>query len=109
MIPGVLIPAGSLCYVVFLLSYFCGLAQGLTAAQWRSQSIYQVVTDRFARTDASTTASCDLSTYCGGTWKGLINQLDYIQNMGFTAVSGSITRQVTMEARITYSRFFRFG
>lgn len=25
--------------------------------------------------------------YCGGTWKGLENKLDYIKNMGFTAVS----------------------
>lgn len=44
--------------------------------------------DRFARTDLSTTAPCDTSAqvYCGGTWKGLISKLDYIQGMGFTAV-----------------------
>ena len=59
-----------------------------TAAQWRSRSVYQVVTDRFARTDQSTTATCNTSSrmYCGGTWQGLIKKLDYIQNMGFTAV-----------------------
>lgn len=64
------------------------LAGCLTAAGWRSQSVYQVVTDRFARTDLSTTASCTASQqiYCGGTWAGLINKLDYIQNMGFTAI-----------------------
>lgn len=62
------------------------LAHALTPAQWRSQSIYQVVTDRFARTDGSTTASCNLNNYCGGTWEGLVNHLDYIQDMGFTAV-----------------------
>lgn len=64
------------------------LAGCLTPAQWRSQSIYQVMTDRFARTDGSTTASCTTSQgiYCGGTWAGLINKLDYIQNMGFTAI-----------------------
>ncbi|GAB7352422.1 hypothetical protein MBLNU459_g2841t2 [Dothideomycetes sp. NU459] len=44
------------------------------------------MTDRFARTDGSTTASCNLNDYCGGTWEGLINHLDYIQNMGFTAI-----------------------
>ncbi|KAK0730547.1 glycoside hydrolase superfamily [Lasiosphaeris hirsuta] len=61
---------------------------GLTAAEWRQQSIYQVVVDRFARTDHSTTAPCDTSqqVYCGGTWRGLISRLDYIQGMGFTAV-----------------------
>ena len=33
---------------------------GLSAAEWRSQSIYFLMTDRFARTDGSTTAPCDL-------------------------------------------------
>lgn len=58
------------------------------AATWRSHSIYQVITDRFARADGSTTAPCDTSQrlYCGGSWQGLINKLDYIQGMGFTAV-----------------------
>jgi alpha-amylase len=66
---------------------FLACASALTPAQWRSQSIYQVITDRFARTDGSTSASCDLNRYCGGTWQGLIKKLDYIQNMGFSAVS----------------------
>lgn len=46
------------------------------------------MTDRFARTDLSTTAACDASEqiYCGGTWQGLIDKLDYIQDMGFTAI-----------------------
>ena len=69
----------------FLVTF--AAANGLSPSEWRPQSIYQVMTDRFARTDGSTTASCDLGEYCGGTWKGLINKLDYIQNMGFTAVS----------------------
>uniref|UniRef100_L2G7U0 alpha-amylase n=1 Tax=Colletotrichum fructicola (strain Nara gc5) TaxID=1213859 RepID=L2G7U0_COLFN len=47
-----------------------------------------VVTDRFARTDGSTTHPCVDSeqTYCGGTWQGIIQQLDYIQELGATAV-----------------------
>lgn len=61
---------------------------GLTPAQWRQQSIYQVLTDRFAKSDGSTEACANLSDYCNGTWTGLINRLDYIQDMGFTAVSG---------------------
>lgn len=67
---------------------FVAPATSLTPAGWRAQSIYQVMTDRFARTDLSTTASCDSSkgVYCGGTWKGLISKLDYIQGMGFTAI-----------------------
>ncbi|KAL2066610.1 hypothetical protein VTL71DRAFT_2681 [Oculimacula yallundae] len=60
----------------------------LTGAQWKKQSIYQVLTDRFARTDGSTTATCNTGdqVYCGGSWQGIINKLDYIQKMGFTAI-----------------------
>lgn len=68
------------------LSLLPGCAAALSSAGWRSQSIYQVITDRFARTDGSTTALCDLGSYCGGTFQGLIDKLDYIQGMGFTAV-----------------------
>ncbi|KXX79767.1 Alpha-amylase A type-1/2 [Madurella mycetomatis] len=74
----------------------------LSAAEWRRQSVYQVVTDRFARTDLSTTAPCDTSeqVYCGGTWRGLISKLDYIQGMGFTAVWISpIVKQIDGNSR----------
>ena len=59
-----------------------------TIDDWRSRSIYQVLTDRFALTDGSTTSKCDPaeSIYCGGSYQGIINNLDYIQGMGFTAV-----------------------
>ncbi|PSS09146.1 glycoside hydrolase family 13 protein [Amorphotheca resinae ATCC 22711] len=63
-------------------------ASALTPAQWRSQSIYQLLTDRFARADGSTTATCNTGdqVYCGGSWQGVIDKLDYIQGMGFTAI-----------------------
>ena len=69
------------------LSAFSGVLS-LGDAEWRQQSIFQVLTDRFARTDLSTTAPCDAAQqiYCGGTYQGLIQKLDYIQNMGFTAI-----------------------
>ncbi|PLB45628.1 alpha-amylase [Aspergillus steynii IBT 23096] len=46
------------------------------------------MTDRFARTDGSTSHGCNTTQglHCGGTWRGMINQLDYIQDMGFDAV-----------------------
>lgn len=74
---------------VVVLGAVAGCVTALTPAEWRGQSIYQVVTDRFALTDGSTTTACDTGAkeYCGGTWQGLINNLDYIQGMGFTAVS----------------------
>lgn len=46
------------------------------------------MTDRFARTDGSIDAECDLrkGAYCGGTWRGIMDKLDYIQGMGFDAI-----------------------
>lgn len=52
----------------------------------RSKKVYQLVTDRFAREDGSTSASCDIRQYCGGTWKGIASKLDYISGMGFDTV-----------------------
>ncbi|PYH31479.1 alpha-amylase [Aspergillus neoniger CBS 115656] len=56
--------------------------------QWIGRSIYQIVTDRFARSDNSTTAACDAAqgNYCGGSFQGIINKLDYIQDLGFDAI-----------------------
>jgi alpha-amylase len=54
--------------------------------EWKSKTIYQVLTDRFATSDGKTTPCGDLGKYCGGTYKGLINNLDYIQGMGFDAI-----------------------
>lgn len=59
-----------------------------TADQWRGRTIYQVVTDRFARADGSTTAQCNTGdrVFCGGNWRGIINKLDYIQGLGADAI-----------------------
>ena len=67
-----------------------GVASAATPDQWRQiNGIYEVVTDRFALANGSTSQPCDLTakTYCGGSWQGLINKLDYIQGMGMDAVS----------------------
>ena len=57
-----------------------------SASEWKSRSIYQIITDRFWRDDDSTENNCDLHTYCGGTWKGIEKNLDYITGMGFDAI-----------------------
>lgn len=50
------------------------------------------MTDRFALQDVSDGTAynvpCNTSAlqYCGGTWRGIIDHLDYIQAMGFDAV-----------------------
>ena len=60
------------------------LASCLTLPELRHRSIYQVFTDRFARSDGQMTY-CNPSDkdYCGGTWKGIERNLEYIQRMGF--------------------------
>ena len=60
------------------------LASALTLPELRHRTIYQVLTDRFARGDGLTPA-CDTGRreYCGGTWKGIEARLGYIQDMGF--------------------------
>ena len=84
------------------LALLANVYYALTATpnEWRSRSIYQVVTDRFGRSDGSTTASCDpgLGKYCGGSWNGLVDKLDYIKGMGFSAVCIFLrTRLMTSE------------
>jgi alpha-amylase len=71
-----------------LLVAQAGSILAATAAQWQNRIIYQLLTDRFARSDGDTTTACSVTdrAYCGGTWQGIINKLDYIQNMGFTAI-----------------------
>jgi len=52
----------------------------------------QVITDRFALAGEDngidSTVPCDISArdYCGGSWRGIIDHLDYIKQMGFDAV-----------------------
>ncbi|KAJ5724845.1 hypothetical protein N7493_006573 [Penicillium malachiteum] len=65
-----------------------GTVHAASRDQWISRSIYQLVTDRYARSDNSTTAACNagLGEYCGGSFQGIIYKLDYIQELGFDAV-----------------------
>ena len=71
---------------------FLACAVALSPADWRKQSIYQVVTDRFALSSGGDSPSCtgqtELSLFCNGSFAGIIKQLDYIHDMGFTAVGG---------------------
>jgi len=60
-------------------------ARAATADEWASRTIYQLLTDRFAT--ASPAAPCsNLHHYCGGSFQGVVDHLDYIQSMGFDAI-----------------------
>ncbi|KAF7288876.1 Glycoside hydrolase family 13 protein [Mycena indigotica] len=72
--------------LLFLISPAPSLAA--SAADWATRSIYQLVTDRFALPSSSASVPCDTGnrTFCGGSWTGITNHLDYIQSMGFDAI-----------------------
>jgi len=72
--------------VGFTASMMLAIAQAGDTAAWKQRSIYQVLTDRFARSDGNTNSCGNLSGYCGGNYQGMIAHLDYIQGMGFDAI-----------------------
>nr|WP_246427498.1 family 14 glycosylhydrolase [Paenibacillus phyllosphaerae] len=60
---------------------------------WSSKSIYFIMTDRFVNGDTSNdnyggfnSNKSDMSKWHGGDFQGIINNLDYIKNMGFNAI-----------------------
>lgn len=56
---------------------------------WRDQIIYQLLVDRFANGDAHNDWRVDptaLARYQGGDWQGVIDQLDYLEALGVTAL-----------------------
>ena len=69
---------------ITILSLLIVYITSKTKEEWKSRSIYQILTDRFART--TDTGNCVLSSYCGGNYKGIIEKLDYIKDMGFDAI-----------------------
>lgn len=56
---------------------------------WRGEIIYQLLTDRFANGDAATDHRIEplaLARYQGGDWQGIIDQLDYLEELGVTSL-----------------------
>jgi alpha-amylase len=56
---------------------------------WRDHVIYQLVTDRFANGDARNDWRVDptaLARYQGGDYQGIIDRLDYLEELGVTAL-----------------------
>jgi hypothetical protein len=47
----------------------------------------RVITDRYALPEGADLNSCNVTeqTWCGGTWRTIQDNLDYIQSAGFTA------------------------
>lgn len=71
---------------MLLIGLLVNLVNSRSASDWVSRTVYQIVTDRFARNDGDLSPCTDLSNYCGGGFVGLLENLDYIQGMGFDAI-----------------------
>ncbi len=60
--------------------------QGL---DWRDQVIYQIMIDRFANGDPNNDFNVEPSVpgrYHGGDWRGVIDKLDYLEELGVTTL-----------------------
>jgi glycosidase len=56
---------------------------------WRDQVIYQIMIDRFADGDPNNNFNVEPSVpgkYHGGDWQGVIDHLDYLEELGVTAL-----------------------
>ncbi|KAF7800248.1 hypothetical protein EIP86_011495 [Pleurotus ostreatoroseus] len=93
----------SFCTLFFSLA-LAHAALAATADEWRSRSIYQIITDRYALPQGADPTACDPAkqTWCGGTWNTIRENLDYIQDAGFTAIWISPVSQNYEGARTPY-------
>ena len=56
---------------------------------WRDEVIYQLIVDRFNNGDINNDFNVDtrsLGRYHGGDWQGIIDKLDYLQELGVTTL-----------------------
>ncbi len=56
---------------------------------WRNEIIYQIIVDRFEDGDVNNDYNVDrssLAQYQGGDWQGIIDRLDYLEQLGVTAI-----------------------
>ncbi|QVY62845.1 alpha-amylase family glycosyl hydrolase [Cytobacillus gottheilii] len=80
----------TLILIPFLL--FCALPVGAVEKEersWQDETIYFLMIDRFSNGDNSNDFKVnvkDPKAYHGGDFQGVMDELDYIQEMGFTAI-----------------------
>jgi alpha-amylase len=54
------------------------LVSAKSQSEWQQRSVYQLLTDRYYKTNGDVQKCNDLSKYCGGTFAGITEKLDYI-------------------------------
>lgn len=81
------IAKGTLLAAACASTLFGGETKAADINEWKKRAVYQIITDRFAKTSGDSSSACsDLTDYCGGTFKGIEKHLDYIKGMGFDAI-----------------------
>ena len=90
----------TLALVATLVAAACGGASDLehpvdmphqsnVGLDWRDQVIYQIMVDRFADGDQNNNMNVQPSVpgkFHGGDWQGIIDHLDYLKDLGVTAL-----------------------
>ena len=69
--------------------YQVGIALETHVQDWRDEVIYQLIVDRFHNGDINNDFNVDtrsMSRYHGGDWQGIIDKLDYLQELGVTTL-----------------------
>jgi len=74
----------TLAVLVFLLTPTSLASKDTQKDGWRQLAIYELMVDRF--NDPASGTCMDSSGYCGGTFQGIQDQVDYISDMNFPAV-----------------------
>lgn len=77
-------------FCIFIISTVPAYAEVETESrEWQDETIYSIMVDRFF--DANTKNNKDVNTldplaYNGGDFQGVMDKLDYLKDMGFTAI-----------------------
>lgn len=72
-----------------LKPYEEGIVLDTHVTDWRNEVIYQLIVDRFHNGDINNDFNVDtrsMSRYHGGDWQGVIDKLDYLQELGVTTL-----------------------
>lgn len=77
--------------ILLLISTFQpASAAGVEERNWQDETIYYLMVDRFNNNDVNNDYTVDIldsERFHGGDFQGIIDQLDYLKEMGFTAIA----------------------
>lgn len=78
--------SGKFASKILICLLLVAVCRSADANEWKSRTVYQLLTDRFWRSNGDIRSPCNMSIYCGGDWEGITQQLSYIKDLGFDAI-----------------------